>query len=213
MDGYNRTLQRLGQYVGLSKISVQTGTSHGGVVLPDGSIAKVQLDLEALKALSHDAQKKYGMGGAVQHGASTLPQDAFGNFAACNAVEIHLATNFQNIVFDHPRLPADLHREYKEWVKAECKEEWKKGDSEEQFIYKSRKKAIGPFKKRMWEMPEDVRAAIGADLEKTFTFLFEQLRIGGTRESVARWVKAPHVTHDSPRPVAVAAPDDAEAGE
>jgi fructose/tagatose bisphosphate aldolase len=213
MDGYNRTLKRLGNYVGLSKISVQTGTSHGGVVLPDGTIAKVSLDLEALKALSKDAREKYGMGGAVQHGASTLPQDAFGNFPACEAVEIHLATNFQNMVFDHPRLPADIKRDYKEWVKAECKEEWKKGDSEEQFIYKSRKKAIGPFKKRMWEMPADVLAAIGADLEKTFVFLFEQLRVRGTREIAGRVVKAPHQTHAAPRPVAVAAPDDAEAGE
>lgn len=213
MDGYNRTLKRAGKYVGLSKISVQTGTSHGGVVLPDGSIAKVQLDLEALKALSRDARERYGMGGAVQHGASTLPPDAFGNFPACEAVEIHLATNFQNIVFDHPRLPADIKRDYKEWVKAECKEEWKKGDSEEQFIYKSRKKAIGPFKRRMWEMPEDARAAIGADLEKTFTFLFEQLRVPGTRDAVTRIIRAPHHSHAAPRPVAVAAPDDAEAGE
>jgi fructose/tagatose bisphosphate aldolase len=213
MDGYNRTLRRLGDYVGLSKISVQTGTSHGGVVRPDGSIAKVQLDLEALKALSHDARTKYGLGGAVQHGASTLPADAFGHFAACEAVEIHLATNFQNIVFDHPRLPADLRAEVATWVKSECKEEWKKGDTEEQFLYKSRKKAIGPFKRRMWEMPADVRAAIGADLERTFAFLFEQLRVRGTRDAVARWVRAPHTSHPSPRPVAVAAPDDAEAGE
>jgi fructose/tagatose bisphosphate aldolase len=212
MDGYNRTLQRLGHYVGLSKISVQTGTSHGGVVLPDGSIAKVQLDLQALKDLSTEA-RKYGMGGAVQHGASTLPPEAFVNFPECGAVEIHLATNFQSIVFDHPRLPADLRGEIRRWLTAECKDEWKKGDSEEQFIYKTRKKAIGPFKQRMWEMPEDVRAAIGADLEKTFGFLFERLRVKGTRDAVARWVKAPHLTHASPRPVAVAAPDDAEAGE
>src|SRR5580765_4842831 len=75
MDGYVRSLQRLGPYTGISKISVQTGTSHGGVVLPDGSIAKVQLDLEALRALSADARSKYGLGGAVQHGASTLPPD------------------------------------------------------------------------------------------------------------------------------------------
>src|SRR5436309_8344807 len=54
MEGYRRTLQSLGPppYAGISKISVQTGTSHGGVVLPDGSIARVQLDLEALRALS-----------------------------------------------------------------------------------------------------------------------------------------------------------------
>src|SRR5881296_2883621 len=167
MEGYNRTLQRLGTSPGISKISVQTGTSHGGVVLPDGSIAKVQLDLEALKALSQDARAKYGLGGAVQHGASTLPPDAFGNFPACEAIEIHLATNFQTIVFDHPRLPADLRAEINAWVKQECKDEWKTGDSEQQFIYKSRKKAVGPFKRRLWDLPAEVRQAIGVDLEKT----------------------------------------------
>jgi fructose/tagatose bisphosphate aldolase len=213
MEGYQRTLKRLGPYVGLSKISVQTGTSHGGIVMPDGSIARVQLDLEALKALSHEARTKYGMGGAVQHGASTLPPDAFGHFAACEAVEIHLATNYQNMVFDHPKLPKDLRREILEWVKTECKDEWKKGDSEEQFFYKSRKKAIGPFKQRMWELPADVRAAIGADLEKTFAFLFEQLRLAGTRAVVDRYIKPPLDSHAAPRPVAVAAPDDLEAGE
>ncbi|PYO36652.1 MAG: aldolase [Gemmatimonadetes bacterium] len=144
MDGYLRTLKRLGPHVGISKISVQTGTSHGGVVLPDGSIAKVQIDLDALKALSRDAREQYGLGGAVQHGASTLPPEAFGAFPACEAIEIHLATNFQTIVFDHPRLPADLRSEVNAWVKAECKDEWKKGDTEQQFIYKSRKKAVGP---------------------------------------------------------------------
>src|SRR6267143_1119217 len=185
MDGYLRTLKRLGPYVGISKISVQTGTSHGGVVLPDGSIAKVQIDLEALKALSKDAREKYGLGGAVQHGASTLPPEAFGAFPACEAIEIHLATNFQTIVFDHPRLPADLRSEINAWVKVECKDEWKKGDTEQQFIYKSRKKAVGPFKRRMWDLPEEVRQAIGADLEKTFAFLFEQLRVAAAREDQA----------------------------
>src|SRR5881227_1385514 len=115
MEGYNRTIRRLGTAPGISKISVQTGTSHGGVVLPDGSIAKVQLDLDALKALSADARGKYGLGGAVQHGASTLPPEAFGSFPKCEAIEIHLATNFQNIVFDHPKLPADVRREVNEW--------------------------------------------------------------------------------------------------
>jgi fructose/tagatose bisphosphate aldolase len=213
MGGYLRTLRRLGPYVGISKISVQTGTSHGGLVLPDGSIAKVQLDLEALKALSHDARTKYGLGGAVQHGASTLPADAFGHFPACEAVEIHLATNYQNVVFDHPKLPVDLRREINEWVKAECKDEWKKGDTEEQFIYKSRKKAIGPFKRRMWDLPADVRGAIGTDLEKTFAFLFEQLRVQGTRAAADRYVRPSLDSHPAPRAALVAAPDDAEAGE
>src|SRR5713226_8501338 len=181
MDGYNRTLKKLGTSAGISKISVQTGTSHGGVVLPDGSMAKVQIDLEALRALSLEARTVYGLGGAVQHGASTLPPEAFGHFPACEAIEIHLATNFQNIVFDHPRLPADLRAELNGWVKAECQDEWKKGDTEQQFIYKSRKKAIGPFKRRLWDLAAEVRTAIGADLERTFAFLFEQLRVTHTR--------------------------------
>ena len=149
----------------------------------------------------------------MQHGASTLPPDAFGRFPACEAIEIHLATNFQTIVFDHPRLPADLRREINDWVKVECKDEWKKGDTEEQFIYKSRKKAIGPFKRRMWDLPAETRAAIAADLERTFAFLFEQLRVAGTRAVTDRFVKPPLQSHQAPRPVAVAAPDDAEAGE
>ncbi|HYU28079.1 MAG TPA: class II fructose-bisphosphate aldolase [Gemmatimonadales bacterium] len=213
MEGYNRTLQRLGKYAAISKISVQTGTSHGGVVLPDGSIAKVQLDLDALKALSQAARTKYGLGGAVQHGASTLPPEAFSKFPECEAVEIHLATNFQTIVMDHPALPRDLRREVNEWVKREAKDEWKKGDTEEQFIYKSRKKAIGPFKRRFWDLPADVRGAIGADLEKTFTFLFEQLRVKGTRAATDRYVKPKLVSHAAPRAALVSAPDDAEAGE
>ena len=213
MEGYTRSLARLGGYTGISKISVQTGTSHGGVVLPDGSIAKVQLDLAALAALSADARSKYRLGGAVQHGASTLPPDAFGNFPKCEAIEIHLATNFQTIVFDHPRLPPNVRRDVNEWVKVECKDEWKKGDTEEQFIYKSRKKAIGPFKRRLWDMPADVRAAIAGDLEKTFAFLFEQLRVTDTRGITDRYVKPPLQSHAQPRPVAVAAPDDLEAGE
>jgi len=213
MEGYNRTLKRLGTYAGISKISVQTGTSHGGVVLPDGSIAKVQLDLDALRALSQAARTKYGLGGAVQHGASTLPPEAFSRFPECEAVEIHLATNFQTIVMDHPALPRDLRREVNEWVKREAKDEWKKGDTAEQFIYKSRKKAIGPFKRRFWDLPPDVRTAIGADLEKTFTFLFEQLRVKGTRAATDRYVKPKLVSHAAPRAALVSAPDDAEAGE
>jgi fructose/tagatose bisphosphate aldolase len=213
MDGYQRALARLGRYTGISKISVQTGTSHGGVVLPDGSIAKVQIDLDALKALSRDARARYGLGGAVQHGASTLPPEAFGRFPACEAIEIHLATNFQTLVFDHPSLPAELRAEITHWVKAECKDEWKQGDTEQQFVYKSRKKAIGPFKRRMWDLPADVRGAIAADLEKTFAFLFEQLRVTGTRAITDRFVRPPLQSHAEPRPVAVAAPDDLEAGE
>src|SRR5690349_2366043 len=108
MGGYNRSIKGLGVKTGISKISVQTGTSHGGVVLPNGKIADVKIDLVALEALSKSAKADYNMAGAVQHGASTLPQDAFGNFPRIETCEIHLATNFQSLIFDHPKLPSAL---------------------------------------------------------------------------------------------------------
>jgi fructose/tagatose bisphosphate aldolase len=213
MQGYNRSLERLGRHEGISKISVQTGTSHGGVVLPDGSIADVKLDLQALAALSRVAREQYRLAGAVQHGASTLPSDAFGNFPRIETAEIHLATNFQNIVFDHPRLPAELRERLRSWVDQNAGGERKSGDTDEQFYYKARKKAIGPFKEQLWSLPEDVRAAIAADLERTFAFLFEQLSVNGTAPYIKRFVQAPIQHHAALKPVLVAAADDPDAGE
>ena len=213
MQGYNRSLAALGAHAGISKISVQTGTSHGGVVLPDGSIADVKLDLEALAALSRAAREEYGLAGAVQHGASTLPSNAFGNFPRIETAEIHLATNFQNIVFDHPRLPAELRERVRAWVDENAASERKGGDTNEQFFYKARKKAIGPFKRDFWSLPDDVRAAIAADLERTFAFLFEQLNVNGTADHVNRFVQAPMQHHAALKPALVTAVDDAEAGE
>jgi len=40
MDGISRVLEKSGADLkGISKISVQTGTTHGGVPLADGSVA------------------------------------------------------------------------------------------------------------------------------------------------------------------------------
>ncbi len=213
MQGYNKSLAKLGKHEGISKISVQTGTSHGGVVLPDGSIADVKLDLQALAALSRVAREEYGLAGAVQHGASTLPSNAFGNFPRIETAEIHLATNFQNIVFDHPRLPAELRDRLRGWVDENAAGERKGGDTNEQFYYKSRKKAIGPFKREFWSLPEEIRAAISADLERTFAILFEQLNVNGTEDHVNRFVQAPMQHHAALKPALVTAEDDAEAGE
>ncbi len=213
MEGYLAALRRHGTYEGISKISVQTGTSPGGVVLPDGSIAKVKLDLDALAALSRCAREEYGLAGAVQHGASTLPSDAFGHFPRLETAEIHLATNFQSIVFDHPRLPAELRREMYAWLDANAQSERKPDDTPEQFYYKARKKAIGPFKLALWSLPAEVREAIGADLERTFGFLFEQLRVTDTVALVERFIRTSYQSHSALQRALVTAADDAEAGE
>jgi len=185
MDGYRR---HLGDAVGISKISVQTGTTHGGVVLPDGRLAQVAIDFEALRALSRAARLEYGLAGAVQHGASTLPEEAFHKFVECEACEVHLATGFQNLVFD--LLPAAFREEIYAYLRAHHADEWKPGETEEQFYYKARKRAWGPFKQAFWELPEEVRGPIREALEARFALLFERLAVASTRELVAQWVRA-----------------------
>ena len=216
MEGYNRTLrERVGrQAVGLSKISVQTGTSHGGVVLPDGKIAEVKLDLEALEELSRVAQKEYGLAGAVQHGASTLPDDAFNAFPRVGACEIHLATNFQNLLYD--QLPPDMREKIYRWLDQNAADERKPKDSADQFYYKTRKKALGPFKRELWDLPQGVRETLARVYDEKFAFLFQKLGVVGTAELVEKWV-SPAEQHrrapDALTPAVVAAPDDPDAGE
>lgn len=189
VDGYRRVLAELnGGLVGLSKISVQTGTTHGGVVLPDGSVAEVALDFEALGDLSRAARENYGLAGAVQHGASTLPEDAFHHFPERECAEVHLATNFQNIIYEHEEFPRELREEMYEWLYQNCAEERGSDQSDEQFQYKTRKKAFGPFKRAVWELPEAVKWAIGETLESRFAFLFEQLNVVGTASLVTEHV-------------------------
>jgi fructose-bisphosphate aldolase class II len=215
MDGFNRTLaERLPGTIGLSKISVQSGTSHGGVVLPDGSIADVKLDLDTLGRLSKVAREEYGLSGAVQHGASTLPDGAFSNFPRVEVAEIHLATNFQSMLYDH--LPSAFRNEIYEWLRENAKDERKSTDSDEQFFYKTRKKALGPFKQRLWDLEEPARAKLAAAYDEKFGFLFTQLGIAGTADVVARYVKAPlqhRTAPDGATAAFVTAPDDPDAGE
>jgi fructose/tagatose bisphosphate aldolase len=208
MDGFDR--EKPANMIGLSKISVQSGTSHGGVVLPDGSIADVKLDLDTLQRLSKVARDDYHLSGAVQHGASTLPDTAFHNFPKRETAEIHLATNFQNMLFDH--MPAELRTRIYEWLSTNAKDERKPTDSDEQFFYKTRKKALGPFKKDIWNMPADAKAALAKVYDEKFNFLFLQLAINGTASTVAKYVKATAMHRQDPtQAVAVAAaPDDAD---
>jgi fructose/tagatose bisphosphate aldolase len=199
MEGYLETLQQDGADLkGISKISVQTGTTHGGVPLADGTVAKVKLDFDTLEKLSAAARKEYGLAGAVQHGASTLPEEAFDRFPATGTAEVHLATGFQNIIYDSPSFPAALRGQVYDYLKKEAASERKEGDTEEQFFYKTRKKGIGPFKKEFWDLPVPVREAIGAELEAQFALLFRKLNVGGTMAAVNRHVKPVDVPLKTP---------------
>lgn len=190
MKGYRA---KAGGITGISKISIQTGTSHGGVVLPDGTLAQVAIDFEVLKILGQKARKEFGLGGAVQHGASTLPETAFHKFVEAGTCEVHLATAFQNLIMEHEAVPESLRQEMHEWVKVNAAGERKPKDTDAQFFYRSRKKAVGPFKKQFWSLPDGTREEISASLQKMFSFLFEQLNAAGTTDTVKKLIKAPEI--------------------
>lgn len=190
MDGYLGELRKKGNNLkGISKISIQTGTTHGGVPLPDGSIAEVQIDFDTLEKISEVARSEYGLSGAVQHGASTLPDEAFDKFPKTRTAEIHLATGFQNIIYDSKTFPADLQGRIYSYINTELQSEKKEGDTEEQFIYKTRKKGFGRFKKDMWDLPPGILKSIGTELEDKFSFLFDRLNLPGTKDIVDRFIK------------------------
>jgi fructose/tagatose bisphosphate aldolase len=199
MEGYLEELKKRGESLkGISKISVQTGTTHGGVPLADGSVAKVKIDFAVLEKLSALARSQYGLAGAVQHGASTLPDEAFDRFPAMGTAEIHLATGFQNIIYDSSDFPQNLKEKMYEYMKTELKSEWKEKDTEEQFIYKTRKKGFGPFKLELWHLPADTLHKIGVELEKQFSFLFDKLKMADTQKIVEKYIKPVDVPLELP---------------
>lgn len=185
LDGFKESF-KAGK--GLSKLSVQTGTSHGGVVLPDGTLAKVKIDFDTLTMLSDLARKEYGLSGCVQHGASTLPEDAFHMFPETTTSEVHLATGFQNIMYDSKALPTAFRDEIYNYIKQEFAKDRKEGQTEEQFIYSTRKKGFGTLKQKWWDLPSDVKARIMKELEAKFELLFYKLRVVNTVDIVKKTV-------------------------
>lgn len=187
MEGYQRLLPS--DTVGISKISVQTGTDHGGKVLADGTLADLDVDFSILRDITQAAQEKYQVGGTVQHGASTLPDQFFDEFVKAGALEVHLATGFQNLLLDHPAFPKDLLAEMYAYIDEHCADERKETHTPEQFHYKLRKKALGPFKQKLWDLPEDTRATLREALAERFAFFFQALNVTNTQEGVKNTVK------------------------
>lgn len=203
VEGYRSALGAIP--AGMSKISIQTGTSHGGVVLPDGSIAKAAIDFGAIDRLGEMCRKQFGIGGVVQHGASTLPESAFDQFPKHQAMEVHLATGFQNTILDSTAFPKNLKEEIYRWLDANGASEKKPGQTPEQFYYKARKKAFGPFKHQLWSLTENTKGALMGELARQFDMLFTKLNIKESRAIVEAHVKPAAVRRPFPKGPATAA--------
>jgi len=187
LDNFNELLDREDKGArSISKISIQTGTSHGGVPGPDGKLVEVNLDFKCLENLSRIARQDYGLAGAVQHGASTLPSDLFNKFPELETAEIHLATDFQNMIYDNKLFPEDFKKEIYVHLRKNFASEKKETDTDEQFIYKTRKKGFGEFKSKFWDLSNEIRTEIGSQLQKKVEHLFIQLKVEDTLEITKR---------------------------
>jgi len=189
MDGYNAEMKKLAPgKPGLSKISVLTGTSHGGTVLADGSIAKVSIAFDVLRDLSRVARKEYNMGGTVQHGASTVAEENFNKFVQNEAIEVHLATNFTTMFFDN--ISAEFKKEMYSWLDVNMAGDRKPGMTDEQFYYKTRKNAVGPFKAKSYALPEKDKTKLVSAWEAQFDKLFNLLGVKDTKQYVDKFIKS-----------------------
>jgi fructose/tagatose bisphosphate aldolase len=185
IETYQKELSKYGKIKWIIKVAVQTGTSHGGIVLPSGKLEQIEADFDTLTKLSKEA-KKYGMAGAVQHGASTLPENYFKRFPKTGCCEIHLATQFQNIIYDSDYFPKDLREKIYNWLKKKFWQKKKPGDTEEQFFYKFRKRALGHFKKEILKIPQKNIDKICEQLEEKFIFFFQKLNVSDTKDLIRK---------------------------
>lgn len=186
----------------VSKISINSGTHHGGKMLPDGTLAPVNVDYELVRTISDLCRSEYGMGGAVQHGASTLSGEQLARFPGTGAIEIHLALGFNNLIFDHPRLPQAVKDEIRDYTFANHASERRPDENDVQFLYNTRKKAWKVMKKRFWELPQDIQADIMASLEEMFRNMFTWMNVGGTRQLVREHARPVKVHAAKPEVIA-----------
>ena len=163
---------------GISKVSVQTGTSHGGVPLPDGGVAEVKLDFEVLRELGDVARaarpgrrRPARRVDAARRAVPPLPGGRDRRDPPRDRVPER--------ALRAPGVPGRApHGEIEAWVLRERADERKDGQTDQQFVYTTRKKAIGPFKRELWDL--STKDEILAAARRKVSFLFQELRVTGT---------------------------------
>jgi fructose/tagatose bisphosphate aldolase len=192
MDAY---ISGLGSEVdAFDKLSVQTGTRHGGIVLADGTCGEMALDLSLAADLSKLVRQEYGIAGLVQHGASTLSLENLACLPEHGVIEVHLATGIQNIVFDHSDFPDGLRKDM--ITRLTTPSQNPEGDASQlpidelttaQRFYHARWEAWGLYKAELWQMPASSKVAIGETLETWVEALFYALQVVSKSETLSQF--------------------------
>jgi hypothetical protein len=104
---------------------------------------------------------------------------------------------------DHPAFPSDLKESIRKFCFDELLGERSANDTDEQFVYKARKRAWGPLKQDVWNLDADAKARIYASLEEKFEFLYDQLGVTNTRHLVDEHIQP--VKIEKPKPAVLGA--------
>ncbi|MFH1286342.1 MAG: class II fructose-bisphosphate aldolase [Candidatus Magasanikbacteria bacterium] len=173
-------MERLGsdQFVGLDKVSINVGSAHGGVLGPDGQpLDSIPLDFTAhhdLYMMAKDPMSEREHVISVQHGASTLPKHYFPLFPAMHVAEIHLATGFQNVVWETlEKKDTQLFETMKSEVMNRCGEKVAAHETEAIGFMKERKRVTEFFKRDL--LLSNSIEAIEQALENEFAEIFHSL--------------------------------------
>ncbi|WP_159087053.1 class II fructose-bisphosphate aldolase [Loktanella sp. Alg231-35] len=179
--------------LGLTKLSIQSGTRHGGNVLADGSFGEMPIEFDLIEDLSATCREPHGLGGCVQHGASMLTLEKISKLPCAGCIEVHLAAAFLNAVYDN--LPDHLVQSADHWAKEKFSDEWKPDWSEAQFLHHARRYPIRAFKKEWWQARECHDAVRNAVYRSAFAY-FKALKVDNTSDLIiaaithepVRWV-------------------------
>jgi hypothetical protein len=142
----------------------------------------MQVDFELISKLSTQA-RDFGWSGLVQHGASTLRNEDLALLPDAGVIEVHLATQIQNILFDHPAFPQDLRNQMIAELTATT--HGAEGDilddsaqlSEAQRFYQARWAAWGIYKTELWQFPAQVLDPICNSLADWVADIFKVLKV------------------------------------
>ncbi|HYE35528.1 hypothetical protein [Methylocaldum sp.] len=170
MEGFFDCLNIPGGKRDLSKI----------IVLVSGASGEVDVDLELLREIGEIARREYGLGLAVRSGITLIPEALFPQFPGNNISELHLVAPFEDLIFDHEAFSPELKKDIYRWINSEWPGERQPGLSDDAFYRATRKRALLPFKQAMWDLPQEQRDRIMADVQAKLVSYFDTLKASNT---------------------------------
>jgi hypothetical protein len=143
-------------------------------------VGEADVDLNLVRDLGEIARREYGLSLAVRSGITPIPETLFPQFPGNNVSELHLVAPFEDLIFDHEAFPVELKKDIYRWIDSEWPGERQAGVSGEAFYRATRKRALLPFKRALWDLPQELRDQMMADVQAKVVSYFDMLRVSNT---------------------------------